>query len=261
MALIHLVVFALVYWMAFLLRFDFAIPAGDMKVFWATLPWVLGIKFIVFLIAGQYDGWWTYVTFGDLIALVRYSMAATFFIAAGQYFLGLGFYIPRYVIVMDCLGGIAVLGALRGAWRLYREQFWPILNPSDFRWALLVGTDHATGLLASQMQTCRELPYRVRGLLAMEDGTVGSRLGQIPVLGRLEDVREVAAACAASTVLVTAGTLAGSRLRNLMDACKESGLELKIIRPIQDRLGGDHRIPIRDIEISDLLRRARCSWT
>ena len=157
---------------------------------------------------------------------------------------------------MDCLGAIAVLGALRGAWRLYREQFWPILNPNEFRWALLVGTDHATGLLASQMQTYRELPYRVRGLLAMEDGAVGSRLGQIPILGRLEDVREVAAACAASTVLVTAGTLAGSRLRNLMDACKESGLELKIIRPIQDRLGGDHRIPIRDIEISDLLRRA-----
>ncbi len=119
-----------------------------------------------------------------------------------------------------------------------------------------MGTDHATGVLASQMQTSRELPYRVRGFLAMEDGAVGSRLGQIPILGRLEDVREVAAACAASTVLVTAGALAGPRLRNLMDACKESGLELKIIRPIQDRLGGDHRIPMRDIEISDLLRRA-----
>jgi len=255
-ALVHLAVFALVYWIAFLLRFDFAIEPNDMRIFWRTLPWVLAIKFIVFLVAGQYDGWWTYVTFGDLIALVRYSVAVTIFLAAGQYLLGLGFLIPRYVIAMDCLGDIAVLGALRGAWRLYREQFWPILNPSDFRWALLVGNDHATGLLANQIQTCRELPYRVRGLLAMEDGAVGTRLGQIKVLGRLEDVREVATASAASTVLVTAGALAGSRLRNLMDACKQSGLDLKIIRPIQDRLGGDHRIPVRDIEISDLLRRA-----
>ena len=90
----------------------------------------------------------------------------------------------------------------------------------------------------------------------MDEGAVGSRLGQFPVLGSLEDVREVAAACAASTVLVTAGTLAGSRLRDLMDACEQSGLELKIIRAMEDRLGGDHRIPIRDIEISDLLRRA-----
>ncbi len=257
MALVHLVVFGLVYWMAFLIRFEFSIPPpGDMKIFWESLPWVMAVNFMVFLIGGQYTGWWTYVTFGDLIALVRYSLAATFFIAAGQYFLGLGFYIPRSVMVMDCLGSIAVLGMLRGVWRLYREQFWPILNPNNFRWALLVGTDHATGLLATQIQTYRELPYRVRGLLAMEDGLVGSRLGQIPILGRLADVCEVAASCAASTVLVTAGTLAGSNLRNLMDACKQSGLELKIIRPIQDRLGGDHRIPIRDIEISDLLRRA-----
>jgi FlaA1/EpsC-like NDP-sugar epimerase len=254
----HLAVFAAVYWAAFLLRFELPVPAEEMKVFWHTLPWVLAIKFVVFMIAGQYEGWWAYVTFSDLIALVRYTVAATFFIAASQYFSAFthtGF-IPRSVIVMDCLGSIAVLGALRGTWRLYREQFWPILNPSNFRWALLVGSDHATGVLASQIQSYRELPYRVRGLLAMEDGMVGTRLGQIPVLGKLEDVREVAAACSASTVLATAGTLTGARLRNLMESCKEAGLELKIIRPIQDRLGGDHRIPIRDIEISDLLRRA-----
>ena len=265
MALTHVAVFAAVYWLAFQLRYDFAAPLGKggIDVFWGTLPWVLGIKFVVFLIAGQYEGWWAYVTFGDLIALVHYSVAATLCVAGFLYFFAFSHtgYPPRTVIVMDCLGSIAVFGALRGTWRLYREQFWPILNPSNFRWALLVGSDHATGVLASQMQSYRELPYRVRGLLAVDEGMVGSRLGQIPVLGKLEDVREVAAACSASTVLAIAGTLAGPRLRDLMIACKESGLELKIIRPIQDRMGGDHRIPIRDIEISDLLRRARCNWT
>lgn len=261
LALTHAAVFAAVYWLAFQLRFDFGAARGyadNTSVFWRTLPWVLGIKFVVFLLAGQYEGWWAYVTFNDLIALVRYSVAATFLVAAFLYFYfaRTGYYTPGSVIVMDCFGSIVVLGALRGTWRLYREQFWPILNPSNFRWALLVGSDHAAGVLASQIQSYRELPYRVRGLLAMEEGMVGSRLGQIPVLGTLEDVREVAAACSASTVLATAGTLAGPRLRELMNACKESGLELKIIRAIQDRLGGDHRIPIRDIEISDLLRRA-----
>jgi FlaA1/EpsC-like NDP-sugar epimerase len=258
LAAMHVVVFTAVYWGAFVLRFELPVPAQEMDVFWNTLVWVLAIKFVVFMIAGQYEGWWAYVTFSDLIALVRYSVAATFFIAASQYFSAFTHtgYIPRSVIVMDCLGSIAVLGSLRGTWRLYREQFWPILNPSNFRWALLVGNDHATGVLASQIQSYRELPYRVRGLLAMEDGMIGARLGQIPVLGRLEDVREVAAACSVSTVLATAGTLTGARLRNLMNTCKEAGLELKIIRPLQDRLGGDHRIPIRDIEISDLLRRA-----
>jgi FlaA1/EpsC-like NDP-sugar epimerase len=231
-ALLYLMVFSLVYWVAFLLRFDFVIPADDMKVFWATLPWVLGIKFFVFLIAGQYDDCWSYMTFSDLIVLVRFSVAVTIFLAAGQYLLHLGFLIPRSVIIIDCFGSVIFLSALRGAWRLYREEFWPILNPNYYRWALLVGTDHATGLLAKQMQSHLELRYRVRGFLATEDGRVGSRLWQIPILGRLEDVCQVAVACAARTVLVIAGTLAASRLRELTDICEKAGLEVKTIHPI-----------------------------
>ena len=222
----------------------------------------MGIKFIVFLIAGQYDGWWTYVTFGDLIALVRYSLAATFFIAAGQYFLGLGFYIPRYVIVMDCLGGdrrARRACAARGgciASSSGRSSI-PATSAGPCWWAPTT----PRACWPTRSRPIANCPTAFAAFWPWKTASVGSRLGQIPILGRLEDVREVAAACAASTVLVTAGTLAGSRLRNLMDACKESGLELKIIRPIQDRLGGDHRIPIRDIEISDLFAAHRCSWT
>ena len=75
------------------------------------------------------------------------------------------------------------------------------------------------------------------------------------MLGNLNDVQEIAARGKATDVLVIAGTLP-CRAANLMDDCRQSGLELKIIRRLEDRLSGDHRIPIRDIEISDLLRRA-----
>ena len=40
-----------------------------------------------------------------------------------------------------------------------------------------------------------------------------------------------------------------------MDACREAGLTLKIIPNLEDRLNGDARIPMRSIEINDLLRR------
>ena len=252
----HMVVFTMMYWLAFLLRFDFNVPSDFVDLFRLTLPWILAVKFVLFLSLGHYEGWWVYVTFGDLIALVRTSILATFVIAAVGYFFGSHYYVPRSVLILDCGGAIAALGALRGSWRLYREQFWPLFSPSEYRWALLVGTDHSTAMLANQIQSCRELPYRIRGLLAIDETIVGSRLGQIPILGRLEDIREIAAACKVSDVLVTAGSLAGSRMRNLMNACNEAKLELKIIRRVEDRLGGDHRIPLRDIEISDLLRRA-----
>jgi FlaA1/EpsC-like NDP-sugar epimerase len=40
-----------------------------------------------------------------------------------------------------------------------------------------------------------------------------------------------------------------------MHVCEEKGLQLKIIRPFEDRLQGNRSIPIRDINIEDLLRR------
>ena len=257
LASVHLAVFALVYWLAFLLRFDSSVflPEAVEQIFWGTLPCLLVVKFTIFLLLGQYEGWWGHVTFADLIALLRASLVSTFLIPAAEYAMGTGHYTPRGILVIDCIGTIVLLGALRGSWRLYHEQFWPIFN-QNARWALLVGTDRSTGMLAHQIQSCGELPYRIRGLLAIDDALVGLRLGQIPILGRLDDIREIAAACKVTDVLVTAGTLAGSRMRNLMNACAEAGLELKIIRRVEDRLNGDHRVPIRDIEISDLLRRA-----
>jgi FlaA1/EpsC-like NDP-sugar epimerase len=254
-ALGHLVVFALAYWMAFLLRFDFNVPKDYVRYFWSSLPLMLGVNFSVFLVFGHYDGWWVYVTFADLIALIRTSILALLSFITISYFCT-GYYPPRSVLILDCAGIIVLLGALRGSGRLYREQFWTAFSQSNARWALLVGTDHSTGVLAHQIQSQGELPYRIKGFLSTEDAAEKSRLGQIPVLGRLEDVQEIAAAVKTTDVLVTAGTLVGSRLRNLMNDCEKAGLNLKIIRRLEDRLGGDHRIPIRDIEISDLLRRA-----
>ena len=93
------------------------------------------------------------------------------------------------------------------------------------------------------------------GLLATEEFSQGARLGQIPILGTLEDVADIAKTYRATDVLVVADTLPGSRLRKLMQTCEREGLTLKIIRPLFDRLEGDNHVPIRDIEISDLLGR------
>ena len=38
----HLVMFGWIYWSAYLLRFDFAVPANYVDIFWISLPW-LGI--------------------------------------------------------------------------------------------------------------------------------------------------------------------------------------------------------------------------
>ncbi len=269
--LAHLLVFRFTYWLAFQLRFDFAVPetVADIysmtDIYWLGLLWVIPAKLLIFYALGQCHGWWRYVTFADMVALIRASVLALVAVVVIDQFvfdphsfstpLVFRYQIPRTIPILDCVLGLVVLAGLRASWRLFREHFQPIFNRNGSRWAVLVGADYSSAILAYQIQSHFQLPYRIRGLLATENTRKGSRLGQIPILGNLEELREVATAYRVTDVLVTAGTLPGRQLRHLMDTCDQADLKLKIIRPAEDRFSGDDRVPIRDIEINDLLQR------
>ncbi len=249
-----LVVFALVYWLAFALRFDFRIPGEWVEVLLATAPWVLAIKLAVFYATGQCHGWWLHVTFSDLKALLRAAVLSLGLVVAVDYFV-FPQQIPRAVLLLDCVMTIVLYGAVRGSGRMALEHFRPALRNGACRPALLVGADRSSGLLAHQINCHAGLGYRVCGFLAANGRNGGKQLGQIPVVGHVREVRDVAGLHGVEDVLVIAGTLPGQRMRWLMSACDEAELTLKIIPPVEDLFNGDRRIPLRDLEIGDLLRR------
>lgn len=251
----HLAIFVAAYWAAFLMRFGFDVEQKYLEIFLFSVGWVVGIQMGIFCLLGLFHGWWRYVTFADFAFLVYASFISLCTLTTATYFIQPTYSIPRGVLGINFMLIIGMLGTLRASWRMFREVFQPMLNGSDCRFALLVGTDLPNGILAHQIQSHLHLPYRVRGFLATDDRPAGGRLGQIPILGGLADVRDIAAAYHATDVLVVAGTLPGAKLRSLMEDCEQSGLNLKIIRSLEDRLEGDNRVPIRDIEINDLLRR------
>ena len=222
---IHLLIFAVAYWSAFALRLDLPLPKDDAIMFWSSVGWVIGIQLLVFCLLGQFQGWWQYVTFSDLANLLLSATISFFALATVNLFVFLPHPIPRVVLIIDCILMVGMLGAVRASWRMFREVFRPMLNGKDCRWALLVGTDLSNGILAHQIQSQFQLPYRVRGFLSTDDAAAGTHLGQIPILGKLEDVREIAAAYRATDVLVVAGTLPGQRLRDSDGGLRTGRLE------------------------------------
>ena len=254
---VHAALFAGIYWTAYQMRFDFAVPKNEFALFAKSLPWVLCIKLGIFYLAGHYCGWWRYVTFADLAALVRSALLSLCAIAGVNYFIQFPFAgISRVVLALDFILVIFVLGSLRASWRMFSEQFMPFFDRGNRRAALLVGVDHNSALLAHQIQAHTQLHYRIKGFIDTSDEVRrGTRLGRIPVLGGLKEVRAIITSTGATDILVTAGILSGPQMRTLMEECRQFDMHLKIIPPVEDLFNGDHRIPIRDIEINDLLRR------
>ncbi len=253
LAAVHAVILTLAYWLAYGFQFDLPLRPAKLQLFWDTVYWIVGVQLVVFGLLGQFHGWWRYVTFSDLTALLRAAVIAMLASVAVTYFIHLP-EIYRGILLLDGMLIVGLFGAVRASWRMVREVFHPMFVSKDCQWVLLVGTDLSNGILAHQIQSNFRLPYRVRGFLAIEHGT-RTHIGQIPVLGDLEHVREIAAAHRVKNILVVAGTLPGPQLRKLMETCQADNLDLKIIRPAEDRFSGDDHVPIHDVEINDLLGR------
>jgi FlaA1/EpsC-like NDP-sugar epimerase len=128
--LVHAVVFATAYWLAYAFRFDLAIPADAMGRFWVNLGWVVWLQLATFWLLGQLHGWWRYVTFADITPLLRASALSLALLATVNFLLQLG--IPRGVVILDGILMVAMLGAVRASWRMFREVF-PAMHNGEGR--------------------------------------------------------------------------------------------------------------------------------
>lgn len=256
LALAHTAIFLFAYLMSFGLRFDFAVPPEWAKCCWSNLPWVLLVKLVLFSYCGQFHGWWRYVTMADLAVLLK---AATFsliaMIVVDRFAAEPHFHIPRSILILDFLLSVVCVGGLRASWRLLTELQLLGSGNTHRREALMVGSDHTAGLLAHQMQSMPQSQFCIRGLLDVDPIKTGSRQGRIPILGTPADVGTVARQYGLSDVFAIAGDLPGQQLRSLMSACEAAGLTLKIVPRPEELFHGTARVPTRDIEINDLLRR------
>src|SRR5258708_16485296 len=93
----HTVVFAACYAFAYLLRFEFALPAEFNETFKWSLPVVLGVQLMIGIAFGFYRGWWRYVGMADVVRLVFGLSAALALLLSLWYVGGLFGIEPRFV--------------------------------------------------------------------------------------------------------------------------------------------------------------------
>lgn len=252
---VHACLAAACYWLAFQLRFDFRVEPRYAAVFRLSVLWVVAVKLAAFYQFGSFHGWWRHVTFEDLTALLRVATVSTVTIVSIDYFLIPQYQIPRSVLALDWGCMVLLFGGLRSAWRLGREGFWTLFIDDDRSPALLVGADRAGIALARQINTNRDLDYRIVGFLDENESHHHSRLGGIPVVGGPKDVAALADKYDATHIFVVTENTFGGRLRHLAKACRKAKIRLQVIPPVTELLNGSDRLKIRDINIEDLLRR------
>jgi len=249
----YVCLFTCAYWLAFAFRFDFDLDYKGMLACYNSIGLAVTIKLAVFFLYRHFHGHGLYATFKDFLVLIKSAVIASVLIFVFAHYV-LEIRLPRTVPVLDCVFTIACIGMVRFTWRAMRQEILPRVFGKKHRKALLIGTGEQEVLLAHELYDHPELDCRVVAFMTQKRSRIGRYISQIPVLGHIDDLDSVLNSYKIHDVLSLQGVLSGEQLREVMTTCQKKGVRLRIVPSMEARLGGA-KLPMRDINIEDLLRR------
>ncbi len=243
------------YYLAFLVRFDGDLNASAQYTFGYSVLWVLMVKVITLLHARIHQHCTRYVTFHDMLSLVRAVTISSVAIMLVDAMLFTRLVIPRSVVLLDWGTTVLLLAAVRIAPRMMRDGYWQRLSVHDGCAVLIIGANDAGEALLRSLRTNPTMPYRVVGFLDDRTEFWGRRIAGIPVLGNQTDLPTLVAQYQIEEVLITSGTLPGREVRRLVELASREDFRVKVLPSYEQLVCEKVDINPRSVAIADLLQR------
>jgi FlaA1/EpsC-like NDP-sugar epimerase len=285
---VHLLLFALSFWLAYGLRYEFRIPPAFMPIpdnipvlpgevgvpqsvwqaFFQLLMFVLLVKVIVFGYFRLYAGWWQYVSIQDLIETFKASHLSTFIILICVYtvrflynckVVSVTLAVPDTVLIIDWAATIALAGGLRFLVRIIREGSRPV-SPAGLTRVLIVGAGDAGEGVLRELYRLPVEQYHVVAFVDDDPNKRGIRIHGVPIMGGVDELATVAERLGVEEVIIALARPSREELRRIIEICKGRKLRFRIVPGVADLIEGRLDISrLREVDINDLLGREAVS--
>jgi FlaA1/EpsC-like NDP-sugar epimerase len=244
-----------VYLLAYLIRFDGAVPASMWKAAIAALPTILAVKLVLSFALGSHRGWWRYATFADMVIIAECTTLSFLVLVVLDLFDRSHLMFPRSILLIDWAGSMMFLSGVRVATRLLRERYHPMVMSRSGKRAVVVGANQMGVALAHEACLQSRLNLRIMGFLDTDPHLHHRTIAGIPVWGSPAEIIFHAARHQIETVLVAGSSLGGPELRELVVTCGKVGLKVQVVPGLDSLLAGNVKVEPRDVDIQDLLNR------
>ncbi len=245
---------ALAWWFAYLLRFNFDLPAQFQSELWRTLLWVVPMQAAVFWSFGLYRGIWRYASVADLRRILFAVLAATALIPLLLSLFRVQAIVPRSVLIIDPLLLLLVMGGSRLLYRLWKEDM--LYGDIHLRGepVLVLGTGAAAIALSKEL--ARSKAWHQVGFLDDDAESQGHILNGIKVLGRLSSLPHWAQRFGVTQVIIAMPSASHQVRKHVIDLANRSGIKALTVPSFDDLLSGRISISqLRAVELDDLLGR------
>ncbi|HXZ31712.1 MAG TPA: nucleoside-diphosphate sugar epimerase/dehydratase [Terriglobales bacterium] len=249
----QIVLVCMSYYFSFVLRLDNSFDASAHSLFWHTIPWVIVIKLVVFYHFGLLRGWWRYVGMSDLLDIASASfVAAVLMFGIFVFLMALRGY-PRSVVPIDMLLSMILVGGARFTVRAYTER---AKTDESQEKVLIIGAGRAGSAIARELKLNPELGYYPLGFVDDDPSKRGIKINAVKVLGNTDALSHLIKKHGAKCVLIAIPSATGHQVERIIDKCRESKVDFKILPSIGERLNGAASVKqFRKLRVEDLLSR------
>jgi FlaA1/EpsC-like NDP-sugar epimerase len=258
-----IVVFSITPLLALILRLDgnLALEPYISQLAIATTLF-LTIKLSVFWSFGFYRRYWRYASIEELTYIAMLMVAA---VVIQTMLFDVLQNIPHFAVdklpqslpFIDGLLSCISIGALRFSVRAVERlsQGRAVLNHKER--VLIVGAGNAGVSLVQEMQRNPQLGLHPVAFIDDDPRKLNASIRGIPVVGHRYQIPEIIKSLHIGKVVIAMPTVDGKVIREIVDICKETGIQTSTLPGIHEILNGRVRVDsIRDVRIEDLLRRA-----
>src|ERR1700733_5285377 len=265
---LDLTVLALAYVLAYVVRFEGALPPVMLRTLAWTLPYVVAVYYGAMMVFGVPRLAWRYIALPDVRRIAGAIAAATSVLivarmttelAAQSYPLVQRAIVPFSVCLMGSTFAFLGVIGLRVFRRMSAERLEsdsrvrPRAEPVP---TMLIGAGRVGVLVAKELVARPDLGMRPVGFLDDDSMKLATVVHGVPVLGATRDLEEHCLRRGAKQALITMATASGHDIRRIVKLCEAARVSVKIIPGIFEIVGGTVNLSrIRKVAIEDLLGR------
>ena len=249
------------WWLAFQLRFDFAVPADEWRYFLIGAAIILLARLAAFNYFGLYRGIWRYASLTDLASIMKAVGYSQVFVIAVILFAQHAEF-PRAVLVIDPVLTLFMIGFIRFSIRATRE--WRNAGEKKDSTLPRVMIYGAGDLGESVLRSLYSAPHRVYNIIGFFDdnpSTWKRRIHGLTIVGGRKVFAKVLLEQSIDQVIIAVNHSRGQLIKDLMELCSKgecSAVKFKTVPTIEEHLSHKtNSFAIRKIELSDLLPRKK----
>ena len=245
------------------LRFEgFVWPPGQ---FHSALVFALvsvPARLVLYWLFGVYRTLWRYASIAEMEQVVVAGIAGSVVAAViGATILPefglIASRVPLSVLFNGGVLSVVFLAAPRllmrmGGWHSIRRG--PRTTPQ--RNVVIAGAGAAGQMILKELHANPELGLNPVGFVDDDPGKQGLRIGNLPILGTLEEVAQIAPQYRVGEVIIAMPGAPGTVIRRIVQAALDLGIKTRTMPSLGEILTGEVSVnTLRNVEIQDLLRR------